>query len=317
MSSYYNNFMSKNSSIKKKIGEKVYNFLARNYNDDFFGEHLPSLFGQLSDLKYMSESDYPRLKKLLNQKLEGESTLVPISKTAKELLDEAGFILIDNIESKADYMPYKKYFVSGEDLCKFDSYDATKRYSKVFFILRKDVDTIKRSDNPKRQDDYSTSCMSVGISKDKTSVVQITSRYNHHVTACDNTYNSNLDNIVKGLTQAINNDYNLSIKTSATVEFDNFYFMNQRYFYYYQEANGVKYGNNTIDGVVYDSSTFLVFDYFLLDIKNKKIKTGNDSSDAFCDLINKNLKKGYSLQIVKGEPDSTIDHNNKVIIYVN
>lgn len=309
--------MYKNNKLKKKIGEKAYNFLQRNFNDDFVIEHLSNLFGQLSDIKYMQEQDYPKLKTLLNRVSEDTNKKAQINKTAKELLNDAGFILIDNIENKSDYIQYKKYFESNEVLCKFDSYDATDRYSKLFFILRKDIDNIKRTENPQRQDVYSTSCMSVGISKDKSSVVQITSRYNHSVSGCDNTYNSNLDNIVEGLTQAINQDYGLNIAASAALEFDNFYFINQKYFYYYQEVNGVKYGNNTINGVIYDPNEFLVFDYFLLDIKNKKISTGCGSKDSFCDIINERLSAGWPIQIIKNQQDKDIENENKIIIYVN
>lgn len=308
--------MSKNSKIKKKIGEKAYQFLTRNYSGSFLEEHLPTLFGLLSDIKYIKESEFTRLKALLNKKLdEPEKAKKPV-KTAKELLDEAGFILDDEISTKEDYLKYNKYFNQKESLCKFRTYDATKDYHKVFWILRKNIDDIKRPEKPSRQDEYSTSCMSVGISKDKATVGQITSRYNHTVSACDNTYNSNLDNIVEGLTEAFNQDYGLNLKKGATIEFDNFYYSSGKFWHYNYEINGKKYGDNTIDGEYYDPSQYFIFENFILDLKNKKIKTAGGESDAFVDLINDYLEKGFKLEIRKGEPEEDIDHDNKIIIYV-
>jgi len=311
--------MSKNSNLKKKIGESAYKFLNRNYNDDFLSEHLPSLFGLLSDIKYIKEDEYPKLKVLLNTKIEEQKKEKPPTKTAKQLLDEAGFILIDDITCRDDYMKFDQYYKKAHRLCKFYDYDATKRYHKLFWILRKGFEDILPLDKSirTRQDIYSTSSMSVGISKDTQSVMQITSRYNHKVAGCDNTYNSNLDNIVSGLTDAFNADYNLNLKKSSIVEFDNFYSNGGKLWYYHMEISGKKFGNNTIDGVYYDPSQYLIFDTYILDIKNKVLENAVRIQDDFVNIINNKLKKGDKIEIRKGEPDENINHNGKIVIYVN
>jgi len=294
--------MTKNSNFKKKIGEKAYNFLSRNYNNDFLAEHLPSIFGVLSDIRYIQEGEYQKLKILLNEKFENQIEEVKkATKTAKQLLDEAGFDLHDNIKEEKDYLIFEKYYEEGEKLCKFGSYNATERFSRLFWITRKNFENIKRAEKPARQDEYSTSCMSVGISKDKGNVMQICSRYNHTVSGCDNTYNSNLDNIVEGLTESFNTDYNLRIKKSKSVEFDNFYLQNDKFFHYHYEINGKKYGDNTVDGVYYDPCQFLIFDNYLLDLRKKYINILDHSNDCLLDIINDKIKNGDKIQISKIE----------------
>lgn len=309
--------MAKNNKLKKKIGEKAYQYLTRNYSDDFLSEHLPKLFGLLTDIRYIAEDEYPKIKKILNLQLEEKQEQKKPTKTAKELLDEAGFDLHDNIREKKDYVVFKKYFNDDEKLCKFDSYDATSRYSRVFVITRKGFEDIERSSNPGRQDEYSTSIMTVGISLDKKNVAQITSRYNHTVSGCDNTFNSNLDNIVEGLTEAFNSDYNLEINAQQTVEFRNFYFTNKKYYHYHYEINGIKYGDNTINGVYYDPSEYLIFENLIFNIKEKHIKTFDKCEDAFVDIVNEKLKNGAKIQIQKGDiPDNQVDDENLIVFYI-
>ena len=48
----------KKLSLKRKLGESLYNFLKRNFNDDLLLEQLPKLFGNLSDMRYIDENDY-------------------------------------------------------------------------------------------------------------------------------------------------------------------------------------------------------------------------------------------------------------------
>jgi hypothetical protein len=305
----------KNMKLKKKIGEKAYKFLINNYNEDFLGEHLPSLFAVLSDIRHIQESELFKLKILLNSKLEEKSAKKEIKKTAKEMLDEAGFILFDNIHCQEDYLFFEKFYREGEKLCKFYTYDATDEYSRVFWIARKGYENIKPLENPERQDEYGTSLMSVGISKDTKNVIQICNRYNHRVQARDNTYNSNLDNIIDGLTEAFNNDYNLSIHNTSLVEFKNFYFYNNKFFYYFYEINGKKYGNNTIDGIYYDPSIYFIFDNFIINLKEKTIITADNTTDGFIDIFNQKVSMGHTIHIVADTPTNRLlDDTKKIII---
>ena len=286
------------SGLKKKLSERLYNFLKRNYNDDLLSTQLPLLFGNINDIRYICEDDYPKLKIIINNSFE-KNNVSSSTKSAKELLNESGFILFDDIKNKSDYMIFNKYFKSNEKLCKFNSYDATNRYHKVFFILRKDIDNIVRPDKPDRYDLYSTSCMSVGISKDKQNVHQITSRYNHTVSGCDNLYNSNLNNIIDGLSLAFNKDYNLNLNLNSTIEIKDFYYVDGKYHYYSYEIDGKKFGNNCIDGIYYDLNTTFIFDNYVLNIKEKVLINSIDDTDSFIDIINEYLNTGHKISIEK------------------
>lgn len=79
-----------------------------------------------------------------------------MEKNPKELLKSVGYILDDNIKKKEDYFKYKKYYEKSEQLCKFGRYNACERYNKLFYIYKKDINNIKRTDfdSPNRHDEY-------------------------------------------------------------------------------------------------------------------------------------------------------------------
>ena len=308
---------NKDKKIKNKIGETAYQFLIRNFGGDFLAEHLPNIFGNLPDIRKLKESDLDEVKSLLNEKLlkvDGVAQKEVVSPFS--LLDKAGFEL-HIIKEKQDYEYFKKYYKQAEILCKFDDYDPFTRFSNLFWITRKGFETIKRANNPSRQDEYGTSCMSIGISQDTKNVLQICNRYNHGVPGCDNTYNSNLDNIVKGLTEAFNKEFDLSLNMGKTIEFTNFYVINNKYYYYDREINGNKIGGNTVNGIVYDPGKYIVFDNYILNLQEKSIKTIDDSEDGFVDMIKDVIKKGYTIHIYKKELfNNTTEHKNKIIILI-
>jgi hypothetical protein len=307
--------MSKN--IKNKIGEKAAQYLERNFSADFLSENLPKIFGNLQDIREIPSLEWPNIKILLNKLDEEKGEIAPPKKTAKQMLDEAGFDLDDQIEKKSDYMKYSKFYGGKQKLCKFDAYDATERYSRIFWITRKGFENLTPFSEPKRQDEYGTSCMSIAISIDLKNIAQICNRYNHLVSGCDNTYNSNLDQIVVGLTEAFNADYGLSLKKSNSIEFENFYTHDQKYFHYFREINGIKIGKNVIDGVYFDPSQYIIFENYILDLKNKKIKNVLSSTDSFVDLISARLDRGDKVEIRKGEPPADfIEQKNVIYIFV-
>jgi len=88
--------------------------------------------------------------------------------------------------------------------------------------------------------------------------------------------------------------------------------MNDKYWHYDREINGKKYGDNTIEGVYYNPDQYLIFDNFILDLKNKTIKTADGETDAFVDIFNEKIKNGAKIIITKEDiPD---DENNIIII---
>lgn len=305
--------MKNKKNISKKIGSLMAAYLGRNFSADFLSENLPNIFGDIADCRYVNEEEFSKVKTLLNQRTEEPKVVKKPKKTAVEILSKLGYDLLET-KTKAEYMPLKRYFHEADVLCKFDGYNACERYGRLFWIIRKDIDKINRpKEGWKRQDQYSTSCMSVGISRDLKNVSQICSRYNHRVSGCDNVHNSNLDNIVDGLKDAFNRDYGLKLGASHGIELTQFYVMDGKYHYYSHEISGKKISGTCIDGVYYNPDYQIIFDNYILDIKKRNIVTIDGHEDGFVTATQDLLNKGYPV-IIKTTDDGE-DDENKIIIY--
>ena len=110
-----------------------------------------------------------------------------VAKTPAELMSEAGYILKE-CHSEEEIQAYKKYYAANEELCTFQG-DRLNR-CRVFFAVKKDVDSIKREDfkNPEREDLYGTSVISIQFTKDGSNTLSIKNRYNHRVINPDATF---------------------------------------------------------------------------------------------------------------------------------
>lgn len=196
------------------------------------------------------------------------------NKTVKELLWEAwyDFYIIKNPE---DTEQFRKYYEKNEIICSFNKNDRMLSNYKVFWIVKKDIDTIKRSDTPERQDKYWTSCCSIKVWKND---LYITNRYNHTVNSPDNTFNRNLDNIINWLSCAFEKEFNLVLYYSRenTFELKNFIFKNNKFIYFNYEINNIYYWINKIMKYwklkFYDSQNYILIDYYLINLKEKKIE---------------------------------------------
>lgn len=303
--------MSNLNNLKKQTGEKFANFIGRNFEITQATEKLTQYFHKLSDLRNLDEADYFKVKKILNLTEKKEEKIS--NKTSKEIFLEAGYILDDEITCKADYLKYKKYFQSNESLCKFTSYDATERYYKLFWITKININDIKRDNTPIKTDKYSQSCISIGISKDKTNIMQMTSRYNHSVNGCDNMFNCSLENIAEGLTESFNKDYNLKIGKTKLIELNNFAIKNNKYYFYSYEVDGIKFGNNSVDGKYYDKNTDIIFDTYRLDIKNRICYSLISKEDSLVKIINEKLENGAKINLVKTRPETNLENTITII----
>lgn len=291
--------MKINNKLKKMCGNNLSKFLASNFNQEMIVTVIRNHFNNNgSDIKYVTENQYDILKKLLN------TIIYPIildevksNISATELLNSAGYTLT-RTSTKKQSLKFKKYFEREEQLCKFNS-NHTYKNTDVYFIIKQDANDILRLPNPDRQDKYSTSVMSTKISKDGNNVLQITSRYNHTVSGCDNTYNSNLDNIVDGLSNAFNYEFGYNIKKQKNeFEFNQFVRIDDVYVHYNYEINGVKIGDNTLvtDKIInYSKDKYYTYMYYLIDLSKCKIiweESFFDSvKDGFVDYFNSVVEK--------------------------
>ncbi len=254
-------------------------------------------------------------------------------KTPEELLSDAGYILYE-CKNEDDIQSFKKYYAKGEELCTFRGGRLNRCH--VFFAVKKDVDKIKREDfvKPDRQDEYGTSVISIQFTKTSTATVSIKNRYNHTVNNPDATFSNNLDNIAPGLTEAFEEEYGLTIdKDNIDFELKNYVKANDgKYYKYNYEINNVYYCPNNIiidnfEVKNLDKSNYLVFDYFILDLTNKKLlpydnSTVNDSFIKSIGEINsiriENNKETNQKNIyINDDIIIVLNKNNQMISYTN
>ena len=255
---------------------------------------------------------------------------IVVQKTPKELLSEAGYDLYE-CRSEEEIQSFKKYYEKDEELCTFNGGRLDRCH--VFFAVKKDVDKIKREDfkNPKRQDLYGTSVISIQFTRDQSHTLSIKNRYNHAVNNPDATYSNNLDNIVEGLTESFEREYGL-IQEHKNIEFELEGYVRAndgKYYKYNKEIGNIYYCRNNviIDNFKvkkYEKEKYIVFDYFILDLVNKEIKLYDKRlKDSFPESIEKidkieieNKDKYKQVKIItKGKEDVKIilNEDNELI----
>ena len=252
-------------------------------------------------------------------------------KTPKELFEEEGYDFYE-CKTEEDIQKFKKYYARGEELCTFRGRRLDKCY--VFFVVKKNVDEIKREKfkKPIREDDYGTSVMSIQFTKDEAHTLSIKNRYNHALLEGnpDATYRNNLENIAPGLTKSFENTYGLKqFNPNTNFEIKNYVRGKDGKFYKYNyEINNIYY---CADNIIIDNfevkklpkERYIVMDYFILDMKDKKITLYDESiNDSFVSSI-KNIKKIDVLKcglnktiVIIGEEGNMIiklDPNDRII----
>ena len=277
------------------------------------------------------EDDYVEIFKnfIYNKADTKKASMLSTKKTAKELLDEAGYILYE-CHSEEDIQSFKKYYAPGEELCTFGG-DRLDR-CHVFFAVKKNVDEIKRKkfEHPVREDEYGTSVISIQFSRGSCNTLSIKNRYNHTVRNPDATFSNNLENIIPGLTAAFEQDYNLNINSvEATRELEGYVLAKDgRYYKYSYERNNIYYCPNNIivdnfEAIHFDESRYIVFEVYVLDMKEKKLFQYDEWSktdyyigdDSFPDTID-NIE---SIEVLNNKNNNTKDIiiNKDIIITLN
>jgi len=330
--------------IKKYYGEKMMH-LCR----EFFSTLLETP-GLLSDLmlKNFEPSKFLYEDLVKNEKIyefkdyiyslkESKKIEKSITNTPQELLSVAGYDLYE-CKSEEDIQSFKKYYKKGEELCTFKGNRLERCH--VFFAVKKNVEEIKRENfkNPERQDEYGTSVISIQFSRGKNQTLSIKNRYNHTVTNPDATFSNNLDNIIPGLTDSFEQHYNLNLSNNkVSFEIPGYVKGNDgKYYKYNYEINNIYYcpNNIIIDNFVVkkdyqEMERYIIFDYFILDLKEKTIKLYDSSiKDSFIDGLN-NLEKTeiirdkntgdkeILIKCVEGTISLKIDKENNIIKYSN
>ena len=261
-----------------------------------------------------------------------------VSKRPEELLKEAGYKLYE-CHSEDEIQSFKNYYAPGEELYTFRGSILNSCF--VFFAIKENVDEIKRKNFPKpqRQDEYGTSVISIQFTRDNSHTLSIKNRYNHTVNNPDSTFGNNLDNIIPGLTNSFDKYYGMhQSHLQNSFEIPGYVRANDgKYYKYNYEINNIYYCENNViidnfEVKEYPHEQYIVLDYFILDLKNKRIQTyWNDMEleDSFPNTIGtikdikiENDKDNKNILIKTDNSDEvdviiTLDKNNRIIALKN
>ena len=290
--------------IKKLYGEKFMHFcrsifptlleqegLLTNVLKSTFATNSRTLYDDIVN-NYLEEE----FKNYIYSNIDVEKEMPEIigEKTPYQLLDENGYDLYE-CNSEEEIQSFKKYYKPGEELCTF--WGGRLNSCVVFWAVKKDAEEIKREDfnNPKREDEYGTSVMSIQFTKSQNSTVSIKNRYNDTVNNPDATYGNDLDKIAPGLTQSFEkllSERGLTLNSSNIEAFSIPGYVvadDGKYYKYNMEMNGKYYcpGNVIIDlgnVIKLEPEKQELIDYFILDKENKTLSLYDSViSDSFID----------------------------------
>ena len=317
--------------IKKKYGEKMAHLCRVLFSTLLEKE---GLLYELITFKFapnkflyddiIKQNKIEEFKDLIYSLYDVENNLIKTTKTPFELLRDANYTLYE-CESNEDILRFKKYYAPWEELCTFKDNRLKRNY--VFFAVKDNADKLNREDfkNPKREDEYGTSVISIQFSKGRVNTLSIKNRYNHSVNNPDATFSNNLENIIEGLTASFEEYYNFNINSNCNSNFslDNYVLANDHRFYKYNyEIDNIYYcvNNIIIDNFevindYVDTSKYLVLDYYILNLKDKIIypyKYSNNNSDSFCNNIK--INKNVIEKLSNGKKVIKINDNIKIVV---
>ena len=295
--------------IKKKYGEELMHLCRKlfptiletpNLLYSILEEHFG--FSKMLASDIIENDLIEDFRNYINSFVLGTNELKEVEETPEELLKKAGYNLYE-CKTEEDIQKFKKYYKSGEELCTFNGGRLRRCY--VFFAVKCDAQKIKREDfqNPKRQDEYGTSVISIQFSRGDNNTLSIKNRYNHTVNNPDATYNNNLEKIIPGLTKSFEKHYGLNINSNIynessflTDELQYVLGSDNKYYRYNMEINNIYYCENNIiidnreviTKYNKEKERYILLDYFIIDKKEKNIKLYDEEiKDSFIDTINK------------------------------
>ncbi len=189
-------------------------------------------------------------------------------------------------------------------LCTFKDADRYKRYH-IIHCIKKGADKLKREDflgKEEREDEYGTSVISIQILKTG-GFISIKNRYNHTVKSSDNTFYSNPDRIIEGLTGALKGHFKVDFFAKKKVFIPSGYILvDDQILKYDKEVNNTYFGDGFYcrDGVIFpiDKNSQLQIDEFILDLKEKKILNPAEVNNPLIQVLSLEIE-GETLQVQK------------------
>ncbi len=240
------------------------------------------------------------------------SSDVDISQSPFELLKQAGYdaFYADTAEKKNAIEPY---FAKGETLCTFRDTERHKNYH-IIHCIKEGADKLKRADfygKEERQDEYGTSVISIQILKGG-GFISIKNRYNHMVKSADNTFDSNPDNIIEGLSTALKKHFDVDFYVQKEPLPAHFTYQNGCIYLYNFEIDNTYFGDGFYlkNGIVHkiDTNSSFLVDFYLFDLKEKKVTNLLRNDDPYVQIMNEEIKgKKLQKKVKEGETSLYLD----------
>lgn len=234
------------SNLKKFVGDYAYSYIKNIAVDQ---EKLrKALVTPQNARNVFSELDEFQIKSICSE-ISANDTFGTVRETTQEEIIEdfkkAGYdtVIFDDEEKIAEC---KKYYASDEVICTYNSLANRMNQYHMIVAIKKDIDKIKRSKTPQREDEYGTSILNIQIAKNG-SHMSIKNRYNHTVNECDSTLNNNLDLLVPGLQAKVLGYYNIAFLNKNKNYYNNIVNINGIYLRYTSEKNNIYFGNFVLD----------------------------------------------------------------------
>lgn len=275
--------------IKKHYGEKFAQYCRAHFptileqGEGVLANHIMSLFAPNkslyddlidNDLEYDAKSyiqgAYFRQKANTDPQPEPHPSI---------LMRKAGYTLYE-CSTVADVERFKQFWKPTEALCTFKNIEGRLERCHVFFAVKDNATILRRENfiNPRRQDEYGTSVISLQFNKGEYNDVSIKNRYNHSVDDPDATFSNDLENIYPGLTDSFAQHYGYNFHPVNTgLQLPGYTIANDgRRYKYNLESDAVYFcGDNTIikDGEVtqLDKFTKILVGNYIFDTQNKTI----------------------------------------------
>ncbi len=304
--------------IKKQNGEAFARAI-RNFDSGIFDvDNLPQI------VKYSGRNALPLLNYLESLKQ------IKIEKNSHyklqdpfKLLKKAGYdaFYADTLEKQNSICPY---YADMESLCTFRDFNRYQKYH-IIHCIKEGAKDLNRKDfkKPKRQDAYGTSVISIQILKTG-GFISIKNRYNHSVEAPDNTFNSNPDNIIAGLSQSLRDYFGVDFASQEVMIEGSFLLIDNMIYRYNLESQNIYFSkdyymsDNKVSFINKDYQ--LIIDNFIVDFKENKVFQVHASFpsqspyDAVFELVEQEVQQGGRLSSKKEGDVTAVYLDEKCIL---
>ncbi len=274
--------------------------IIKKQNGELFAREIRNFDGRIFDIPNLQEvvqyagRDAKRLAPFLASLLNVNEIKVQSELDPFELLKKAGYnAFYADTEKKKNSI--KHYYANKEAICTFRDSERHKNYH-IIHCIKEGADKLKRSDfkgHEDRQDEYGTSVISIQILKSG-GFISIKNRYNHTVQGCDQTFDSNPDNIVLGLSDSLKKYFKVDFFTAKEHLPWGFIMVDKKILRVYHEEDNVYFGGSFYvkNGEVIPIQKDYQFFYkgFLFDLKAKKVSHFFGKNQKFVDLLNQEMR---------------------------